>query len=100
MTGVAACRGLIAILDKKSKEQLKHQNEQLLYWYTSPNEWNEEFTNLSRVTLEKVFNEIMDYLSTTYLVDVNVGIIPSSTLASQKERPSSEKTPATLSPRL
>ncbi len=103
MAGVVACTRLISLLDKQSKEKLKDLMTLLKAWHDnpSPNRWSpSQFPPVSRLGLENVFDKTMDYLNASYLQDVNIGIVPSSSLPQQKERPSSEKTPATLSPRL
>jgi hypothetical protein len=103
---VPSCRGLIATLDKPSKEKLAEQLEILREWQVNPDgnrtfgRRNDGVPVLTQLNLELVFDSIMDYLNSTYLLDVNVHIVPSSTLKSQKDRPSGEKTPATLSAKL
>lgn len=88
-TAIVPLMGLIDSLDKKSKETLKEQYDQL-------KAMKEGRAKLHNGGVEEIYRAVLTYLHRTYLSEVTRGIFPSSKLKTTKATPKPKQYDKTL----
>lgn len=84
-------KGIMDSLTKSDKAHLKKQYEKVVHLRNN---------SASEKEIEQLYGEVTDYLHGTYLQEIQMGIIPASTLPTDAKAPDKTPIPARLDAKL